>query len=439
MLSIMLAVVSIFLKVVILDKSTYTSILDKNNTYKQVEEAVYNKIDAVLSAKNINYDIKESIITEQDIRNEADNALSGIIDYMKTGENNIKPINSDLYKQRTSDVLHSVMGNLIKPSNSEISLNDQVQIKKTSSFNNDKVSFNNLMITKKTSQNERDTLKLQEIMTKEEAEAKVRELLKQKGMTVDEAIKKAQEKGMTEDQALKILAGYGITIDEGTKENNSASNSSEGNQGNSENKSNSSSTQTNNNSANNYQNKASDKNGEGKNPEDKTSQKSSDKSVQSGLSIIENKLLEEAGQNIEKEVEKVNFNKIAESRGVKMIAHITSIVYKLFWVIMCLPIVFMAMLIKLHDKNMELGLKQIRNAFLCSGLILCIICFSLYGLKPYERIDINPVYFKEVALYATKYFLNVLCTYAVMVLAIGLFMFIPINYKYGKQKIKKHS
>lgn len=110
--SIIFAALSIFLRVIVLNKNTYTNILDKNNTYEQITTSVYDKIDAILSAKNINYDIKESIITEDDIRKEADTMISGLIDYLETGENDIKPLNTEIYKQRVADILQSIFGNL---------------------------------------------------------------------------------------------------------------------------------------------------------------------------------------------------------------------------------------------------------------------------------------------------------------------------------------
>lgn len=432
--SIILAVLSSFLKVVVLNKNTYTNILEKDNTYEQVEELIYNKIDAILSAKNINYDIKESIITEDDIRKEADNAISGFIEYLKTGENNLKPIDSQVYKQRTGDVLHSVIGKVIKPDNGEVSFNDTFEFKKTACFNENKLLVNKMTVVNANLQNGQDTLKIQKLTTRDEAEAKVRELLKQKGLTLDEAIKKAQEKGITEDQALKILAGYGITIDDESKGNKSSAASE-----------NSSSDQANakNNSEVNNQDKASTGNEDTssyKKSGETVSQASSEENVENQLNKIENKLLDEAGKNIENEVDKVDFNKIADSNKFHKLAKMTSTICKVFWIIVLLPIVFIAILIKTND--IDYGLRHIRNTFLYSGLILFVTFFGLYSSKVYEKISINSPYstcFNQVGFDVARYFLINLSKCGFIVFAAGLLMFIPTVIKLYKKNADKIS
>ena len=146
MFSIMLAVLSIFLKCIVLNKNTYTNILDKNNTYEQVKESIYDKIDALLSAKNINYDIKESIITEDDIKREADNVISGFIQYLETGENNIKPIDTELYKQRVKDIIE----NIIKPTKNDLSFNGNLQTENTVCKESE-LKYNNMIVYKEKS------------------------------------------------------------------------------------------------------------------------------------------------------------------------------------------------------------------------------------------------------------------------------------------------
>lgn len=187
--SIIIAVLAMFLKVVVLNEKTYTNILNKNNTYEQVKETIYNKIDALLSAKNINYDIKESIITEDDIKREADNIISGFIQYLKTGENNVKPIDVEPYKQRVKDII----GNIIKPTKNDLSYNSNVQAENTV-CNGNELKYNNMIVYKEQSKVGQSSIEVQKLDTKSEAEAKVREILKQKGLTEEQAIQKATEK-----------------------------------------------------------------------------------------------------------------------------------------------------------------------------------------------------------------------------------------------------
>jgi hypothetical protein len=409
--SIIIALLSIFFKGIVLNKNTYTDILAKNNTYEQVKESIYNKIDAVLSAKNINYDIKESIITEEDIKRESDTMISGFIQYLETGQNNIKPIDSELYKQRVKDII----GNVIKPTKNDLSFNSNIQTENTVCMANE-LKFDNMMVSKEQSKVGQSSMKVQKLMTQDEAEAKVRDILKQKGLTEEQAIEKATEKGITEEQALKMLADYGITIDDksDSRKNESTSKSSD--------KSNSSSRQGSDITTGNP-GKESSSNSQ---TENAVNQTPVDKSIKSQLDNVLNKMIDEEESSIEKEVEKINLNKILESSKLQKLAQITCIIYKMFWMFMILPIILMAILIKINGKDFNSSLKYIRNAFLLAGLILFATFFGAYVLKVYERFDISIVYLKDVISYTIKHFLIVLSTYGMIAFVLGLFMFIPI-------------
>ena len=419
--SIMLAVLAIFFKVIVLNENTYTDILNKNNTYEQVKESIYIKIDALLNTKNVDYDIKESIITEDDIKREADNVISGFIQYLKTGENNIKPIDSEIYKQRVSDILHSIIGGIVKPNTNELSFNDNLQGRNIVSIEN-KLEFNTMLLIKDNSKDEQDQIEVEKLMTQSEAEARVREILRQKGLTEEQAIEKATKKGITEEQALKILAGYGITIDGKSESevNGASSQNSNNNQIQSDN-------------SNGSSKKSSDKTtGDSKKETSSNSQTENainqipdEKSTKSELDRVLNKLVDEAGSLIEKEVEKINMDKILEFSIIQKLAKITSIIYKMFWIFMILPIILMTILIKINGKDFNSSLKSISNGFLLAGLILFGIFFGGYALKVYEKLNINIVYLKDVVSYTINHFLIILSTCGIITFIVGLFLFIP--------------
>ena len=419
--SIMLAALAMFFKVIVLNENTYTDILNKNNTYEQVKESIYIKIDALLYTKNVDYDIKESIITEDDIKREADNVISGFIQYLKTGKNNIKPIDSEIYKQRVSDILHSIIGGIVKPNTNELSFNDNLQGRNIVSIEN-KLEFNTMLLIKDNSKDEQDQIEVEKLMTQSEAEARVREILRQKGLTEEQAIEKATKKGITEEQALKILAGYGITIDGKSESevNGASSQNSNNNQIQSDN-------------SNGSSKKSSDKTtGDSKKETSSNSQTENainqipdEKSTKSELDRVLNKLVDEAGSLIEKEVKKINMDKILESSIIQKLAKITSIIYKMFWIFMILPIILMTILIKINGKDFKSSLKSISNGFLLAGLILFGIFFGGYALKVYEKFNINIVYLKDVVSYTIKHFLIILSTCGIATFIIGLFMFIP--------------
>ena len=390
-IAIMLAALSIFLKYVVLNKYTYLNILNECGTYGQITDSIYKKIDDILSSKKINIDIKESILTEDDIRREADNAVSGIVEYLKTGQNNVQPIDTSVYKQRIADILNSTIGNFTKSTSKDLTLNNGYKTKEVV-FNGGKFQVDELNYIKVNSKSGQPSVKVEKLMSKEEAEARVREILKQKGLTEEQAIEKAKKKGITEEQALKILADYGITIDDEPKSNNSTVENSSAGDNSSVQKSNDNTTES-----------SDGKKTSNSQSEDTIDQIPADKSIKSPLGDLVNKLQDEAGKNIEKEVEKINLNKVLESNKLHELANITSTIYKLFWVFMIIPIILIAILIRINKKDLNSSISIIRNAFLLSGMILFAVFYGIYLLKIYEKIGTPPVYDNLKVLAASEF------------------------------------
>ncbi|MFL0163588.1 hypothetical protein [Candidatus Clostridium helianthi] len=412
--SIVFAIVSIFLKYVILNESTYLSIFDKSGVYAEVKDSIYKKIDNLLSSKNINFDIKKSIITDEDIKRETNNAVYGVLEYLKTGENNITPPDTSIYKQRVSDMLDTVINGMLKPSNGDLSFNSNFYVKNMA-YTKSSLKGNEMNYLKKTTRDGQDTLEVEKLMSKSEAEAKVREILKEKGLTEEEAIEKATKKGITEEQALKILAGYGITIDDyGSGENNSEATTNADSNGNSK-------VNAQDSNGGSSKDATSSKNEN----QDSISAKQDNKGVKTQLDNIKNKLLDEASKSIDQEVEKMNFNKVLESSKFQKLAKVTSIIYRLFWLFIMIPIFIMAILIKINAKGLNSSLKYIGMAFLFAGLILVAVASSVYFLKIYENINISPVYIKDTVYTIVRHSLMVLAEYGAVALVMGLLMLIP--------------
>jgi hypothetical protein len=250
--------------------------------------------------------------------------------------------------------------------------------------------------------------------------------LKQKGLTEEQAIEKATKKGITEEQALKILADYGITIDDKSDAvgNQSTAESSDN--------SNDSSKQGSDNTSGNSSKEASSKS----QTDNTINQTPADKSIKNQLDSVLNKLLDEAGSSIEKEIGKINLDKILESSKLQKLAQITSIIYKMFWMFMILPIILMAILIKINGKDLISSVKYIRNAFLLAGLILFAIFYGAYVLKVYEKLNINIVYLKDMISYTIKHFLIVLSTCGIIIFVVGLFLIIPTIKKQVRENTK---
>lgn len=221
--SIILLVISIFLRSIVLDKNTYLNILGKNNTYSYIKDAVYEKMDKTLGS-SIDNNIKESIISEEDIKREADSLIGSFILYFKTGENNIQPIDMKIYKDRVENVIDSMLTSFSASSDEKdypkVIHGDSTVAKTTG------LQFNNMVVIKEKSKGEQASFSTEKLMTSAEAKDRIKALLQEKGLTVAQARQKMIEKGITNEQAIKMLEGYGITIDDGTvsSESNSSSN-----------------------------------------------------------------------------------------------------------------------------------------------------------------------------------------------------------------------
>lgn len=189
--SIILAVLAIFVKGFVLNKDVYVNIFNKNGTYDQVKESIYEKMDKVLGTNNIDNDIKESIISDEDIKKEADSAITGFIQYLETGENNITPIDTEMYKQRVKELLNTILVNLVNPSTDDLSFNNSMQpeniavTKNGLQFENmvsteKEVQLNNMVLSKNQSQTGQDQIYMEKLMTASEAQSKIQSLLKEK-------------------------------------------------------------------------------------------------------------------------------------------------------------------------------------------------------------------------------------------------------------------
>lgn len=442
--SIVLGVFAIFVKSVLLNKNTYTNLFNNNGTYVQVKESIDDRIDKILGTKNISDDIKESIVSEDDIKREADNAITGIIQYLQTGENNIVQINSEIYKQRINGVLNSILKDMISPYSNNLAFENNIKLDDVS-YNKNKlqfndvllreksIQFNNLIVTKDAEKNRNDMIFVEEVSTTNEAKSKIQSLLNEKGLTVDEARQKMIEKGISEEQALKILKGYGITVDENdikSTENASGSQNQtpDGNSDRiseiSENNGNEASQNTNNNDNN--------ANGEavlsGRLKEEIVGVMIANdgKSTEEKVNVIENKLSDKAGAIIDNEIQKINLSKITESDRFTKLVKIILLFSKMFWAFMILPIFLIILLGKINRWKLYSTLKYTGSAFLIAGILIFSAFFNSYLLKFFGKIDIDTIYIKDIVLEIIKYFLSVLSTSGIITFSLGAALLMPV-------------
>lgn len=457
--SIMLAVLTIFINCFVLNKNTYINMLNKDDTYKKVTESIYTKIDSVLKEKNINYDIKESLITEDDIRREADTAITGLIEYLKTGENNMAPVDTTVYKQRVSDILKSFVGggNLLSQNtlqdekgnlaSDEITFNDQLQGTNLSCSEgnitaqnlenvSERVVYQNTMYFKNKSDFDSGKITVEKLASRSEIEDKIRKKLAEKGISEDQARQMLKDRGISEEQAWKMLEQQGMVPDDDKKDgtnNNSSQNGSADNNDESNSSNNSSQESSSN------QNQTTEGNAainSANNIQDKLGSVSDDKKaiIQNQLNSIINKLADEAGNIIDKEVQKISLNSLMNSSKVQMIAKVISVFYKMRLVFIAMPIILAIVLMAL-EKNIISSLKWIGISLIFSGVFLLVVSFGGNIFKIYNIINVNTDYLKDIICNTVKHFLSILSIAGVITFVVGAICLIPTKRNINKYKI----
>ena len=108
-LTIILTMLSGICRFTLTNKSIYLNLLEKSNTYSIIKDELYKKMSAILG-EDISEDLKKSIITEEDVRTEADVVLDCMISNLKSGQANTPEIDTSIYKQRIADALKSLAG-----------------------------------------------------------------------------------------------------------------------------------------------------------------------------------------------------------------------------------------------------------------------------------------------------------------------------------------
>lgn len=422
-ISIIFATASMFTKYFVVNEKMYIDILNKTNFYSEIKDTLYKKMDDMMNSKNIKVDIKDSIITEDDIKNEAQNNISALVEYLKTGQNNIKPTDTQIYKDRVLQILKSAIGGSLNKANNELSLNEN----KIYLASNSKIQFETLGV--KSNQYNFNIQKLESAIS---AEEKVRELLKQKGLTEEQAIQKAKEKGITEEQAKKILDNYGIKVDDNVGNNKNQNTSDKINKENTESSTSVNGDNPTNGTNNNPDNSTNEStNNMNSNTQDSSSSKVNVYSGNSYIDKILNGLIEEINNNIDKQFEKINFDKIFKTNKFQLLAKMTSILYRFNILFIILPIIFTLIILRINKNNYKIGLKYISVPFMTVGILMFTIFFGSYIFKAYNsfNIGINAEYFKNIFLNIMEYFMLTLTKISVAIFVTGVILFLMSKIK----------
>lgn len=431
------------------NKAVYLNLLEESNTYSIVEEALSNKMAAILG-DDISENLKKSIITEEDIRKEADVVLNCIISNLISGQAVLPQIDTEIYKERVADALKSLTGFEVESNNdnnltSSIQFNDVCLTSINVLEKNDRLINENMFNAGNLNNNKNNNFVLVNMASRAELEAKGRALLREKGLTEEEARKKAAERGISEQDVWNYLEENGYLDEESESEdsldidsaNNNTSNNPEG----SSNATSNNISDNNENSSNTASSSASDdelsKSGQAENYSKDNESKVSKKKIQEivtsvlmddsknfdeKVNEISLRLMEEAEKIIDAEMEKLNFSKVINSNEFKAAIKITSILYNNFYILLLIIAVICLLILFINKGSIFDGAVIIGKSVFVSGIIMSLAFGGIYLSKVYTYIDINlnKVYFESMFLVSAEYFSRLLCIVSIIILLVGL-------------------
>lgn len=428
--TIILTVLSSIIRFSATNKGIYLRLLEDSNTYSNVEQALSNKMVAILG-NDISENLKESIITEEDIRKEADTVLDCIISDLIRGQANIPEIDTTIYKERVAKALNTLTGFEATIKNdknltSSIQSNDMCLTPINTVNSNEKLIGENMFNINNLNENKSNNLTLVNMASRAELEAQGRSMLKEKGLTEEEARRKAAERGISEQDVWNYLEENGYLEEESQSEESSDS-------GVQKDEVSDKSTDSNEIINNNVQADKSNTSNDNKNNETKVSKKKIQEIVTSVLmdgnknfdekvNEISSRLMEEAEKIINAEMEKLNFSKVINSNEFNAAIKITSALYNNFYVLLLLIVIICVLIFFVNKESVVNGLVIIGNSVLVAGVIMSLIFGYVYMSKVYTHIDINlnKAYFEPMFLQCAEYFSNILCASSIIILFLGL-------------------
>lgn len=437
--TIILTILSSIIRFSATNKGIYLRLLEDSNTYSNVEQALSNKMVAILG-NDISENLKESIITEEDIRKEANVALDCILSDLISGQANIPQIDTTIYKERIAEALNTLTGfeakiRSDKNLTSSVQSNDMCLTPINTVNSNEKLIGENMFNVHNLNENKNNDLALVNMASRAELEAQGRAMLKEKGLTEEEARRKAAERGISEQDVWNYLEENGYLDEESQSEESSDSGvqKDEVSDKSTDSSNSSNSTDSNETINNNVQADKSNTSNDNKNNETKVSKKriqeivtsvlmDGNKSFDEKVNEISSKLMEEAEKIINAEMEKLNFSKVINSNEFNVAIKITSALYNNFYVLLLLIVIICVLIFFVNKESAVNGLGIIGSSVLVAGVIMSLIFGYVYMSKVYTHIDINlnKAYFEPMFLQCAEYFSNILCASSIIILFLGL-------------------
>ncbi|WP_294393821.1 hypothetical protein [uncultured Clostridium sp.] len=436
--TIILAALSGIVRFAATNKAVYLNLLEESNTYSIVEEALSNKMAAILG-DDISENLKKSIIKEEDIRKEADVVLDCVISNLISGQVVLPQIDTEIYKERVADALKSLTGFEVESNNdnnltSSIQFNDVYLTSINVLEKNDRLINENMFNAGNLNNNKNNNFVLVNMASRAELEAKGRALLRENGLTEEEARRKAAERGISEKDVWNYLEYNGYLDEESESEDSLDIDSPNyDTYGNPEDSSNAPSS----NASNDVLSESGQADNYNKDNESKVSKKKIQEIVTSVLmddnknfdekvNEISLRLMEEAEKIIDAEMEKLNFSKVINSNEFKAAIKITSILYNNFYILLLIIAVICLLILFINKVSIFDGAVIIGKSVFISGIIMSLAFGGIYLSKVYTHIDINlnKVYFESMFLVSAEYFSRLLCIVSIIILLVGLTAYI---------------
>ena len=120
MFSITLTIIISFVNFTVLNPNAYLNILESKEIHNRIYDTIQGNMAYALTVNNISNEVKENVISLEEVKTEVNNIVRETVLYFKTGENNIKPVNADVYSERFNNNLKEFIKNNSIHVNSEL-------------------------------------------------------------------------------------------------------------------------------------------------------------------------------------------------------------------------------------------------------------------------------------------------------------------------------
>ena len=111
MFSIIITILSGFIKFIVLNQNTYINTLEKKETYDKIYTYLDGNLEYILTINDIGIEVKDGVISEEELEEEINNFIKSLINYFAIGESVIDKVDYEKYSKRFSENLDKYIRN----------------------------------------------------------------------------------------------------------------------------------------------------------------------------------------------------------------------------------------------------------------------------------------------------------------------------------------